>query len=171
VSPTQRSLTETFYSEGTCIGCGPRNPHGFHLQVWRESEDAGRLLGRFQVPAYAGGLPGIAHGGAVYIAFDCLASWTQLILRGERRRAPILRSATVAYHRRVLVGQTLQLTANIASESGAGEPLTIRTEAHDGDGALVANGEFLVHQLTVPKFKHVLGVEHVPQEWAAFLEE
>jgi len=129
------------------------------------------MLGRFSVPRHANGLPGVAHGGGVYIAFDCLASWTQLILRGERRRAPILRSATVTYHRRVHVGQTLQLGATIAHETGPGEPLAVHTEARDADGVLVAEGQFLVHQLTVAKFKHVVGVEHVPAEWANFLEE
>jgi acyl-CoA thioesterase FadM len=171
VTPPEPSLNETLYPDGTCIGCGPRNPHGFHLEVRRDGQHPDRLLGRFEVPLHAGGLPGIAHGGAVYIACDCLASWTQLILRGERRRAPILRSASMAYHRRVHTGQTLWLTGTIVHETAPGEPLTVRTEARDADGVLVAEGEFLVHQLTVPKFKHVVGLNRVPAEWANFLEE
>jgi acyl-CoA thioesterase FadM len=139
--------------------------------VWRDPEGSDRLFGRFRVPAYAGGLPGIAHGGAVYVTCDCLASWTQLVLRGAHRWAPILRSASMTYHRRVHLGQTLSLTGTIVSETMPGEPLTIRTEAYDEAGVLVAEGEFLVHQLTVAKFKHVVGMEQVPEEWANFLEE
>ena len=169
--PTARPLNETLYPDGTCIGCGPKNPHGLHLQVYRDGERSDRLLGRFQVPLHAGGLPGIAHGGAVYIACDCLASWTQLVLRGEGRRAPILRSAGMTYHRRVHTGHTLWLTGTIVRETAPGEPLTVHTEARDADGLLVAEGDFLVHQLTVPKFKHVVGLDHVPVEWANFLEE
>jgi acyl-CoA thioesterase FadM len=164
-------LTAELYPDGTCLGCGPRNPHGFHLEVWRDAERSDRLLGRFRVPAYAGGLPGIAHGGAVYVTCDCLASWTQLVLRGAHRWAPILRSASMTYHRRVHLGQTLSLTGTIVRETMPGEPLTIRTEAYDEAGVLVAEGEFLVHQLTVAKFKHVVGMEQVPEEWANFLEE
>jgi acyl-coenzyme A thioesterase PaaI-like protein len=171
IPPTRPPLNETLYPEGTCIGCGPRNPHGFHLEVWRDDAHSDRLLGRFEVPRYATGLPGIAHGGAIYIVCDCLASWTQLILRGERRRAPILQSATMTYHRRVHTGQTLWLTGTIVRETAPGEPLTVGIEARDAEGVLVARGEFLVHQLTMPKFKHVVGLDHVPAEWAGFLEE
>jgi acyl-CoA thioesterase FadM len=165
------TLTDALYPEGTCLGCGPRNPHGFHLAVWRDGERPDRLLGRFRVPPFASGLPGIAHGGAAYIACDCLASWTQLVLRGARRWAPMLRAATMTYHRRVRIGQTLSLTGAIVHETAPGEPLTVRTEVFDADGGLVAEGEFVVHQLTVAKFKHVVGLEHVPVEWASFLEE
>lgn len=167
----ERTLTDALYPDGTCLGCGPRNPHGFHLEVRRDGERSDRLLGRFRVPEYAGGLPGIAHGGAAYIACDCLASWTQLILRGARRRAPILRSASMTYHHRVRVGQPLSLTSTIVREGDPGDPLTVRTEVYDADDRLVAEGEFVVHQLTIAKFKHVVGMEQVPEEWANFLEE
>lgn len=169
--PSGRPLNATLFPDGTCIGCGPKHPHGFHLEVWRDDERPDRLIGRFQVPHDAGGLPGVAHGGALYTVCDCLASWTQLILRGERRRAPILRSAGMIYHRRVGTGQRLWLSGTIVHEAAPGEPLTVRTEARDEDGVLVAEGEFLVHQLSIAKFKHVVGLDHVPAEWANFLEE
>lgn len=60
-----------------CLGCGPANPHGHHLQVQRDGDSvtATHTFDQRHV-----GAPGIAHGGAVATVFDDLFGFLLFII-------------------------------------------------------------------------------------------
>ncbi len=115
------------------------------------------------------GFPGITHGGVIYTALDCLASWTPTILRSKMKAAWILHSANIRYLRPAREGMPLFLTASIKQEGKQWEPVVVRTRARDEDGRLLAEGRFKVVPLTPERLKTVSGIEQIPENWRRFL--
>ena len=81
-----------------CLGCGPDNPHGHHLQVVRDG-DAVRTSCVFDQRHV--GAPGIAHGGAVATVVDDLLGFLLFVV-GE---PGVTRHLEVGYRKPVLLGQ------------------------------------------------------------------
>lgn len=120
-----------------CLGCGPENPHGHHLQVWREG-DAVRAEHVFDERHV--GAPGIAHGGAVATVLDDLFGF--LLYRiGE---PAVTRHLEVGYRAPVLLGTPYLLDAGLQRREG--RKLFVRAQGTDEGGALVveANAVFVV---------------------------
>ena len=115
---THESLSHIFLPGNDCYGCGPMNPHGLQITVRRDPADANRILGTFDPAAHMTGFPGITHGGMIYTALDCMASWCGMVVK-KTRAIWILRSATMKYHRPAFQGMTLELSASIAGPSEA----------------------------------------------------
>lgn len=163
-------LSETLLPGNDCFGCGPANPQGLHITLRRDPDDAQRLLGSFHPQAHQTGFPGITHGGAIYTALDCMASWAGMVLRGTRA-IWILRSATMKYHRPALQGAALALSATIAA---AGEDpwqaIEVVAEARDAQGQLLAEGRFKSIPLPPEKFMAITGITTLPPAWQAWLD-
>ena len=80
-----------------CLGCGPDNPHGHHLQVWRDGD---RVRSRHVFDPRHVGAPGIAHGGAVATVLDDLFGFVLYVV-GD---LAVTRHLEVGYRAPVLLG-------------------------------------------------------------------
>ena len=111
-----------------CLGCGPENPHGHHLQVWREGDvvRAEHVFDERHV-----GAPGIAHGGAVATVLDDLFGF---LLYGIGEPA-VTRHLEVGYRAPVLLGTQYLLEAGVQRREG--RKLFVRGQGTDERGALV----------------------------------
>ncbi|MBJ7451732.1 MAG: PaaI family thioesterase [Blastococcus sp.] len=120
-----------------CLGCGPENPHGHHLQVWREGDvvRAEHVFDERHV-----GAPGIAHGGAVATVLDDLFGF---LLYGVGEPA-VTRHLEVGYRAPVLLGTPYLLEAGLQRREG--RKLFVRAQGADERGALVveASAVFVV---------------------------
>jgi len=94
-----------------CLGCGPDNPYGYHLQAWRDGE---RVRARQVFDERHVGAPGIAHGGAVATVVDDLLGFV-LYLVGE---PAVTRHLEVDYLAPVLLGVPYLLQAWLARRDG-----------------------------------------------------
>lgn len=120
-----------------CLGCGPENLHGHHLQVWRDG-DVVRAQHVFDERHV--GAPGIAHGGAVATVLDDLFGFL-LYAVGE---PAVTRHLEVGYRAPVLLGIPYLLEAGVQRREG--RKLFVRGQGTDEQGALVveANAVFVV---------------------------
>lgn len=166
---TESSLSDTLLPGNDCFGCGPANPHGLHIVVRRDPEHPDRILGEFNPQQHMTGFPGITHGGAIYTALDCMASWNGMVLR-QSKAIWILRSATMKYHRPAFQGRPLALSATIQVEGDdQWQAIAVHAEACDAQGHLLAEGDFKVIPLPPDKFKAMIGVSALPGNWEKLL--
>lgn len=94
-----------------CLGCGPQNPHGLQLVVYRDGDT---VYSDVTFDDRHIGAPGLAHGGAVAAACDDLLGFN-LWIAGT---PAVTRSLTVEYLRPVQLHQPHRLSAHIASREG-----------------------------------------------------
>ena len=92
-----------------CFGCGQDNPDGLQILISRDPANAERILGEFKAQNHMIGFPGITHGGAIYTALDCMATWSGMVLRGTKAMW-ILRSAEIKYHRPAMQAEKMPKT-------------------------------------------------------------
>ncbi|MHB8246296.1 MAG: PaaI family thioesterase [Acidimicrobiales bacterium] len=130
-----------------CLGCGPDNPHGHHLHVWRDSDAA--VVTRHIFDARHMGAPGVAHGGAVATVVDDLFGFL-LYLAGE---LGVTRRLEVDYLAPVLLGSTYTVRAELVRREG--RKLFLAAEGVDeaGTRVLSASALFIVvtHQHFSPR--------------------
>lgn len=87
-----------------CLGCGPDNPHGHHMQVRRDGDG---VVTEHVFDGRHVGAPGIAHGGAVATVVDDLFGFL-LYLVGE---PAVTRHLEVDYRAPVWLGRTYRIRA------------------------------------------------------------
>ena len=148
-----------------CFGCGQENTHGLGITIHRDPRDPKRILGKFVPRDHMIGFPGITHGGVLYTALDCMASWSGMVLRNSRALW-VLRSASMKYHRPALQGQPLSLSASI--EAGGDDPwkaIEVKVEARDAKGELLTEGQFKCIPIPPEKFKAMTGMKELPEHW------
>jgi acyl-coenzyme A thioesterase PaaI-like protein len=166
---TDKLLSAEVLPENVCFGCGPANANGLGVAVFRDPGDPRRILGKFTPKEYMIGFPGITHGGAVYTALDCMATWSGMVLR-KTKAMWVLRSATMKYHRPAHQGRPIALSAGIEEEEGdPWQAISVRAEARDANGNLLAEGIFKVIPLPLEKFKAMTGIGELPESWAHWL--
>ena len=165
-----RALNEELLGQTRCFGCGPSNPRGLQLKVHRDPDDRNRILGQFVPTGALIGFPGITHGGVVFTALDCMASWAGMMLTEGPRAIWVLRSARVTYHRPALEGEPVRLAARIPEPGAPGAPQRVHNEARNPAGELLVNGQYKIVPLSPARYASVLGVETLPEDWATWLE-
>ncbi|MFQ5588145.1 MAG: PaaI family thioesterase, partial [Nitrospiria bacterium] len=133
-------LNRVLLEDNDCFGCGHLNPRGLKIEVGRDPEHEHRLVGVFHPTEDMTGFPGITHGGAIYTALDCLASWTPTILLSEIKAAWILRSAEIRYLRPAPPARPIMLSARIKGEVQQGKPVVVHAKACGEGEALLAEG-------------------------------
>ena len=125
-----------------CFGCGHDNPAGLKIEIFRDPENAARLIGVFQARAHMNGFPNITHGGAIYTALDCLASWTPTLLRSATKAAWVLRSSEMRYRLPAHTGMSVSLAAWIVEETTPWKPLVVQAQARNPEGKILSEGRF-----------------------------
>lgn len=167
----ERILNRDLLPGNECFGCGHENPRGLRIEVTDEAAEPDVLAGRFTPPEHANGFPGMTHGGALFTAMDCLATWT-VVLRGPRDdRYWVLGSSEVAYRKPAVVGEPLRLAGRlIRPEEEGGERLVVGVEVEDREGDLVAEGRFHEVPVTAERIRRVTGTAEIPEEWRTLFE-
>lgn len=120
----------------SCLGCGPDNPAGYHLAVYRAGD--GVVAEHVFTEAHVGA-PGLAHGGAVATVCDDLLGFLLYVIE----TAAVTRHLEVDYLKPVVLGERHRLHATV--ESRDARKLWLRCAGHGPDGTLrfAARGLFI----------------------------
>lgn len=126
-----------------CLGCGPENASGFHLEVHRVEDGvvAEHIFRETHV-----GSPGLAHGGAVATVCDDLLGFLLYVLEV----AGVTRHLEVEYLKPVVLGGRHRLHAVL--ESLEGRKMWFRCEGHGPDGTLRFTARALFIQVGLTHF-------------------
>ena len=147
-----------------CFGCGHENPQGLRIEIVHDEDEPDRLLGTLTPSPHMTGFPGVVHGGVIYSALDCLATWVTTVLRKDKAFW-VLRSASVKYHRAAHVGKPISLVGTLTFADRPGEAVTVHAEARNHAGELIAEGDFKQVPLTETRFLQIAGLDRVPENW------
>lgn len=130
-----------------CLGCGPNNPHGHHLEVHRDGD---RVHAALTFDERHVGAPGIAHGGAVATVFDDLFGFTLFIV-GE---LAVTRSLQVEYLAPVRLGTDYTVVAKLDRREGR----RLHVDAHlsEPGGREIATASALFMTVTLEHFVRAL---------------
>ncbi len=120
----------------TCMGCGPDNPHGLQLAVYRTGDE---VYADITFDERHIGAPGLAHGGAIAAACDDLLGFT-LWIAGT---PAVTRSLTVEYLQPVPLHHLHRLTARIAERIGRAIHVTGAGVGADGVTRFTATAVFI----------------------------
>jgi acyl-coenzyme A thioesterase PaaI-like protein len=111
------SIQESLYPELTCFGCGPANPHGFHLRSYRDGD---LTVAEFTPgPEHDNGF-GFVNGGIIATVLDCHGAAVVMWEAAQRElsAAPgapvpfITAGFEVRFLRPTPLGRTVRLTAS-----------------------------------------------------------
>ena len=161
---------ELVLAENVCFGCGEANERGLNISVYLDPDTPGVLHGEFRPGPDIIGVPGITHGGLVYTAMDCMATWSGMALK-RTKAMWVLRSATTKYHRPALQGHPISLVASIEEEGGEWDAIDVRIDARNSEDALLVEGRFKVIPLPPEKFKELTGIDDLPRGWTEWLTD
>lgn len=113
-----------------CVGCGPANPAGLGLQVVRTAEGVEAVHSFSDAHV---GAPGIAHGGAVALAFDDLFGFTLYTVGA----LAVTRSITVEYRAPFRLHRPYTFRAQLRERDG--RRLLLLAEAWDDAGRMAGS--------------------------------
>lgn len=169
----EKILNRDLLPGNECFGCGHENPHGLQIEVVDEADAASTLAARFEPPDHATGFPGLTHGGALFTAMDCLATWVVVLFGPNDDRYWLLGSADVSFRRAASVGERLELSGRLVEQGSpeGSEQLLVRIRIRTADGQLVAEGDFEEVPVSPEKFKHVAEVAAIPEPWKVLFED
>lgn len=160
------ALNEELLKGNTCFGCGPDNPDGLRIRIFRDPGNANRLVGTYRPRATQTGFPQIVHGGLQFTALDCMAAWTALILRQPGKLMPITKSATTRFLTPACLGAELALAAEVIGEAPSPrDPLLIRSAIRDAAGAVLTEVDFEYVLLPQERFLKAVGLEAMPDSY------
>ena len=120
----------------TCLGCGPDNESGFHLQVRREGDE---LVTEHTFADRHSGAPGIAHGGAVANVVDDVLGFLLYVAK----IAGVTRHLEVEYLKPVLIGVPYVIRAKVDGLDGRKLWVSCACTAPDGTVTFTAKALFL----------------------------
>lgn len=134
---TSAALQDAFFPGNRCFGCGPSNPHGFHLKSY-EGVD-GVFTAEWTAETTYEGPPGVVNGGVLAIPMDCHSTWTAIHAFSERSQGEARGAVTASYDVRLRrptpTGRRIDLRAWV--ESIDGRRAVVRCEA-SVDGTVTA---------------------------------
>ena len=152
-----------------CFGCGEANSHGLQVSIYQDPDASNRLIGEFIPGPDLIGLPGVTHGGAIYTAMDCMATWSGMVLK-RTKAMWVLRSAATTYHRPAVEGAPISLSASLEGEGDDWEAIEVRVEARNAEDQLLVDGVFKVIPLPPEKFKAIARMDKFPAGWSDWFE-
>ena len=160
---------ELFLGGNACFGCGEANSRGLNVSLYRDPSAPKLLHGELRPGPEFIGIPGITHGGAIYTAMDCMATWSGMALK-QTKALWVLRSAQTKYHRPALQEAPVFLLASLEDEGGEWDAIQVRVEARDSMDQLLVEGTFKVIPLASERFKALVGMDELPRGWTEWLE-
>ncbi|MCF7550764.1 PaaI family thioesterase [Pseudonocardia sp. WMMC193] len=119
-----------------CFGCGPANPGGIGLEVFRVGDE---VVADVVFPERLAGAHGVVHGGVVASACDDLMAFLLYVLG----KPAVTRSLTVDYLAPVPVGEPHRLRGRIVERAGRRVVMSAVGEAADGTARFTADAVFV----------------------------
>ena len=160
------ALNEELLKGNTCFGCGPHNPDGLRIRIFRDPANASRLVGTYRPRETQIGFPQIVHGGLQFTALDCMAGWAVFILRQPGKMMPLTKSAATRFLKPACLGAELGLSAEVIREvASPREPLLIRGEIRDAAGAVLTEIDFEYILLPQERFMKAVGLNAMPDSY------
>lgn len=134
----------------TCLGCGPENESGFHLQVRRVGDE---VVAEHTFADRHSGAPGIAHGGAVATVVDDVLGFLLYVVR----MAGVTRHLEVEYLKPVLTGVPYVVRAK--ADSRTGRKLWVSCTCTAPDGSVTFTATALLLQVGLGHFADAVASE------------
>jgi acyl-coenzyme A thioesterase PaaI-like protein len=159
------ALNEELLKGNNCFGCGPDNPEGLRIRIFRDEANANRLVGTYRPRDSMAGFPQIVHGGLQFTALDCMAGWAVFVLRAPGRMMPLTKRAATRFLRPARLGGELALSAEITGSGGPREPLLIRTELRDPAGMVLTEVDFEYVLLPQERFMKAAAISVMPDTY------
>ncbi len=160
------ALNEELLKGNTCFGCGPENPDGLRIRIFRDPGNASRLVGTYRPRETQIGFPQIVHGGLQFTALDCMAGWAVFILRQPGRMMPLTKSATTRFLKPACLGAEVGLSAEVMREAASPrEPLLIRGAIRDAAGVVLTEIDFEYILLPQERFMKMVGLDAMPDSY------
>lgn len=120
----------------TCMGCGPDNPHGLRMKVFRSGEQVYTDVAFDERHA---GAPGLAHGGAIAAACDDLFGFTLWIAATPA----VTRNLAVGYRQPVPLHQPHRIVARVDNREGRALHVSATGTGEDGVVRFTATAMFV----------------------------
>ena len=160
------ALNEELLKGNNCFGCGPGNPDGLRIRIFRDPANANRLVGTWRTRETLGGFPEIVHGGLQFTALDCMAGWVMFVLRQPGRMMPLTKNAATQFLRPARLGIELALSAEVIRDARSLlESYLIRGELRDPEGVLLTQVDFDYVLVQEGTFMKAVGLEAMPDTY------
>ena len=119
-----------------CFGCGPDNPAGLAMEVFRVGDE---VMADIRFERKHAGAHGVVHGGVLASACDDLMAFLLYALD----EPAVTRSLTVDYRAPVPVGEPHRLLGRVAARDGRRITMSARGTAADGSVRFSAEAVFV----------------------------
>lgn len=139
-----------------CIGCGPANPIGLHLEFEATPEGASS---RFVAEARWQGFPGRMHSAVLYLALIETMNWS-LHARTGRMGLPA-RTGALSMVRRVAVGDGVHLEGVVHEATGA--TAKVSASARTPEGAPIGSLDREYRLVNEDEFLRAMGYDELPE--------
>lgn len=120
----------------TCMGCGPNNPNGLQMTVFRSGH---HVYTDVMFDERHAGAPGLAHGGAIAAACDDLFGFTLWIAATPA----VTRNLAVGYRQPVPLHQPHRIVARVDSREGRALHVSATGTGQDGIVRFTATAMFV----------------------------
>jgi len=161
-----QALNEELLKGNTCFGCGPDNPDGLRIRIFRDPANASRLVGTWRTRDTLAGFPQIVHGGLQFTALDCLAGWVMFVLRQPGRMMPLTKNAATQFLKPARLGLEFSLSAEVVREaSSPRDSYAIRGELRDPEGLLLTQVDFDYVLVPQTMFMKAVGLDRMPDTY------
>lgn len=161
------NITDQYFPDNRCFGCGIHNEHGLKVQLQRHPEKKQGLMGEFTPQSYMIGFPGLTHGGAIYTTLDCLAAWTPTVLRPETKAVWVTGSVNIKYLAPARESEKIFLESELVGEGQ--KSVIVKTLAKNKSGQILVEGEFKMVGVSPEKFAAMAGLKEFTPAWKKFL--
>ena len=119
-----------------CMGCGPDNPHGLQMEVFRSGQ---QVYTDLVFDERHGGAPGLAHGGAIAAACDDLFGFTLWIVGTPA----VTRNLAIGYVLPVPLHHPHRIVARVDSREGRALHVSATGTGQDGIVRFTATAMFV----------------------------
>jgi len=128
----EKSLQETYFADGICFGCGPKNEKGLRIRSLVQGDE---VVADWQPEKHHEAFPGMLNGGIIGSLLDCHSNWTaayHLMQRAGAEKPPCTVTADYAIKllRPAPSSGPVHLVARVAEAKD--DRATIDAELHAG---------------------------------------
>lgn len=139
-----------------CIGCGPANPIGLHLEF---EPTTGGARTRFVATGAWQGFPGRMHSAVLYMALIETMNWS-LYAKTGRMGLPA-RTSALGMTRRVVVGDVVEVEGRVLAVDA--ERASVVAHARTPAGDPVGSLEREYRMVDEDEFLRVMGYDELPE--------
>lgn len=144
-----RSIQETYWPDGICFGCGPKNEKGLHIRSFPEGE---LVVARWQPQDHHQAFPNVLNGGIIGTLMDCHSAATAWWALSDQGSNPGPNVITAEYAVKLLRPTPTDGELTIVGRALETSGRRARVAAHievDGETTATCEGTFVRPKPTV----------------------